>query len=505
MIDLNTLAIAPGVERLAAVLREEFRVWVALVGLAGEVVPLGAATTPIERPICSIFMANGSVDSTDESASCRASVERWAGYETGESNCECHAGFQSMVLPVHVGGERVANLFVSGYLHGEGAAERVERLRRKLQKLDHENVESLVEDLPVLHLRDRDFVAGFARAIVREVERFAPDHALEVRGDDEPFRYGDMIGESEKMLDLFKTLQKVSRSNSTILIQGENGTGKELIARAIHRNSPRKDAPFVVQNCAAIPADLIESELFGHKKGAFSGAHRDRTGLFEYANHGTFFLDEIGEMDLSMQVKLLRVLQEGTFLPVGDNVYRKVDVRVICATNRDLREEVEAGRFREDLFYRINVITVTAPPLRHRRGDIRILAHHFLAKSCLEHDRPAKTLSDEALDVLEHHAWPGNVRELENEIERLVIMTGDDPVISEDWIRLRKTSRNSFDDVSLANMQMPEAIEKLERKMILEVLQRTGWNKTQTAKELGVSRRNLIRKVAHYELEKKRS
>lgn len=505
MLDLNQLALTPGVERLAAVLRSDFNVWVGLVGPDGANVPLGAATTPIRRPVCSIFMANGS-KIEEGPTTCSESLLAWGASVNELSTQRCHAGFRSLILPIQHEGKAVANVYISGYFHAEEAAEQVHRLKRKMRAIDVADIESYVDALPILTLRDRDLISGIARAIVSEITA-ALDRSeqLEIEASETAFRYANMIGESDKMLTLFKTLKKISSSQSTILIQGENGTGKELIARAIHAKSSRRNAPFVVQNCAAIPAELIESELFGHRKGAFSGAHRDRTGLFEYADHGTFFLDEIGEMDLAMQVKLLRVLQEGTFLPVGDNTYRKVDVRLICATNRDLREEVKAGRFREDLFYRINVITVTAPPLRHRRDDIELLARHFLAKSCREHGRPLKQLTKDAYQVLREHPWPGNVRELENEIERLVILSGDDDLIDKDAIQLRVRERDLFDEVELSSMSMPDAIEQLERRMILEGLQRTGWNKTQTAKDLGVSRRNLIRKVATYELERNRS
>ncbi|MEZ4460438.1 MAG: sigma-54 dependent transcriptional regulator [bacterium] len=317
-------------------------------------------------------------------------------------------------------------------------------------------------------------------------------------------RFGDMVGRSDEMQKLFRILRRIAGSNSTVLIQGENGTGKELIARALHKNSPRVELPFVVQNVAAIPGELIESELFGHRKGAFSGAHRDREGLFEMANHGTFFLDEIGEMTMPLQVKLLRVLQEGTFLPVGDTSFRKVDVRVLCATNRDLRDEVKRGAFREDLFFRINVITVTAPPLRHRREDIPLLADYFIARAALRHDLPRKTLAPAALERLMSHAWPGNVRELENELEKLVILSGEDKVIEDTYIQLSSKSRNSFADMATANLTLPDAVEALERHMILEVLKRTNWNKSQAARDLGVSRRNLIRKVADFGLEEDR-
>src|SRR5687768_17463607 len=252
----------------------------------------------------------------------------------------------------------------------------------------------------------------------------ALDVAAAVRerdGNGEPARrtgYAGIIGASQPMLDLYSLLDRVAPSDSTVLIQGENGTGKELVARAIHDRSPRREHRFVVTNCSAFNDNLLDSELFGHKRGAFTGAVADKPGLFEVADTGTFFLDEIGDMSPALQVKVLRVLQEGTFNRVGDTETRKVDVRIIAATNRDLKTMVERGQFREDLYYRINVINLVLPALRQRKEDLSIRTDHFLAKHA-RHGADAKRLSAGCFARLETYAWPGNVRELENEIERL--------------------------------------------------------------------------------------
>jgi two-component system response regulator HupR/HoxA len=315
--------------------------------------------------------------------------------------------------------------------------------------------------------------------------------------------YHGIIGAAPAMQELYALLDRIAPSESTILIQGENGTGKELVARAIHRGSERRDRKFVVTNCSAFNDNLLDSELFGHKRGAFTGAVVDKPGLFEMADLGTFFLDEIGDMSPALQVKVLRVIQEGTFNRVGDTETGKVDVRIVAATNRDLAAMVANGQFREDLYYRINVITVALPALRERREDISLLVEHFLARQRRGNGRP-KRLSPECAAQLAAYPWPGNVRELENEIERLVVLAGDAPAIELDLLspRIRHYAPTADDGVELDSGSLPAAIEALERKMIGAAMRRHAGNKTRAAEELRVSRRNLIRLVQKYQLEK---
>ena len=512
IVDWYELAIEPTIRQLAGVIRDTFDAWVGFTDLEGNTVPLGGSTG---RPkvVCERFMAN-SVDPGDEAdahaLTCKRSIAMWAESDAVGDRSDpfkvCHAGLGAATVPIRVEGEVVGSVYASGFLAAERADGKATRLRSLMVDkglVSEAEADSVMNTVPLHDRSQRACVLGLLRAIVghAQAKLDSVPGRFESLGD----RYGDMIGTSAPMKRLFGTLRKISRGDSTVLIQGENGTGKELVAKAIHEHSRRLGAPFVVQNCAAIPAELIESELFGHKRGAFSGAHRDRVGLFETANRGTFFLDEIGEMDVSLQVKLLRVLQQGTFLPVGDNVFRKVDVRIICATNRDLKALVDAGEFREDLYYRINVIAVEPPPLRHRRDDIPLLASYFLNKACHRHDRSRKRLSQDAIDALLQYQWPGNVRELENEMERAVIMSGQDRLIGPEQLTLTPRDEPAAPlDAATARMELPEAVERLERHMILEGLRRTGWNKTQTAKELGVSRRNLIRKVAQFDLDRYR-
>jgi two-component system, NtrC family, response regulator HupR/HoxA len=316
------------------------------------------------------------------------------------------------------------------------------------------------------------------------------------------YKYADIVGRSRSMQELYRMLDKVIESDATVLVNGENGTGKELIARAIHYNSRRAGERFVVQNCSAFNDNLLDSELFGHKKGAFTGAIADKQGLFEVADKGTFFLDEIGDMSPALQVKVLRVLQEGTFTPVGDTELHTVDVRIIAATNRELKKMVERGEFREDLYYRINVIQLTVPPLRDRREDIPTLVDHFLRRNAKGRRLKAKRLTKSCMARMLEYAWPGNIRELENEIERLVVLAGDDKLIGEELLspRIRQETREEGG----GPRSLPAAVDALERNLIYEVLKRTHWNKTKAAEELRISRRNLIRKVNKYKLDQRR-
>ena len=311
--------------------------------------------------------------------------------------------------------------------------------------------------------------------------------------------YHGIFGAAPAMQQLYDLLDRIAPSDSTVLVQGENGTGKELVSRAIHTVSNRRARKFVVTNCSAFNDNLLDSELFGHKRGAFTGAVADKPGLFEIADTGTFFLDEIGDMSPALQVKVLRVLQDGTFTRVGDTDTRAVDVRVVCATNRDLGAMVAAGQFREDLYYRIHVLAVALPALRERREDIPLLGEQFLARH--RRTRP-KRFTAGCAELLSAYSWPGNVRELENEVERLVVLSGEAPTIGEDLLSPRIRQWEPVEQVvELDTGSLPAAIEALERKMIGAAMRRHAGNKTRAADDLKVSRRNLIRLVQKYQLE----
>jgi DNA-binding NtrC family response regulator len=306
----------------------------------------------------------------------------------------------------------------------------------------------------------------------------------------------DMIGSSPPMRRLFEQIRRVAPTQARVLILGENGTGKELIARALHRYSSRAEGPFVRVNCAAIPRDLFESELFGHEKGAFTGATARRRGKFVRADGGTALLDEIGEIPFELQSKILRVLESGELEPVGSDAEVEVDVRVLAATNRDIEKEVEEGRFREDLYYRLKVVTLEAPPLRERKDDIPALVDHFLERACEENNLKGKALDPGAVALLAAHDYPGNVRELGNLIERLVILSPGDTLGEEevrDALPARRPSSRAPE--TAAGRPLREVMEELERQVIRGALERNGWRMAATARDLGLERSHLYKKV----------
>jgi len=314
----------------------------------------------------------------------------------------------------------------------------------------------------------------------------------------EQHRFGGLVGAARSMRRLFRTIEKLAASDVNVLVLGESGTGKELVARAIHDTGAYAGRKFVAQNCAALPEALLESELFGHCRGAFTGANYDKRGLFEEAQGGTFFLDEIADMPIALQIKLLRVLQEGEIRRVGETRTRSVQVRIIAATNKNLVHEVAAGRFREDLYYRLNVVKLDLVPLRRRKEDVPLLASHFAAKICTRLGRPVVELGDDLQRCFAEYDWPGNVREMENEIERLVALHGDESPLQPYMLseRLRYGRGSDFSLDRLDDMHdLNQANEYLERAMIARSLDRHAWNKSRSAAELGVSRQGLIKKI----------
>jgi DNA-binding NtrC family response regulator len=309
-------------------------------------------------------------------------------------------------------------------------------------------------------------------------------------------KYGveHIIGRSKQIIDVFKAVSMVAAKKSTVLITGESGTGKELIARAIHYNSDRRSKPFVVVNCAALPDTLIESELFGYEKGAFTNASQKKIGRFELAHGGTLFLDEIGELNLGTQAKFLRAIEQETFTRLGGTDEIKVDVRVIAASNRDLETMAKAGEFRPDLFYRLNVVSLFLPALRERPEDVALLLDHFLRLKAQEHAMAPKALSPEVVDFFTSYYWPGNIRELENLIERLTILTPHETIMLRDLpVGMRSTDQTATlkEDVLSGSRPLSEAVDEFERELIVKALQRTGFNQTKAASLLGTSRRIL--------------
>lgn len=316
--------------------------------------------------------------------------------------------------------------------------------------------------------------------------------------DSKVHNFGDIIGESKKMKDVFKVIERIAPSDVTVLVRGETGTGKELVAAAIHKRSKRADEPFVKLNCAAITDSLLESELFGHEKGAFTDAKETRKGRFELAHKGTLFLDEIGDISASAQVKLLRVLQEREFERVGGSKTIKVNVRLVAATNRDLEQMVKDGEFREDLYYRLNVIPIDLPPLRKRGNDIKLLVNFFLERSMKNHKKVV-TITDEAMDKLMGYPWPGNVREMENTIERIVLMGDANGISAADMLLLLPAlnNKNLVDEYKTIPLEN-KTLDELEKEAIMTALKQCDGNQSQAAQMLGITVRQIGYKVKKY-------
>lgn len=376
-----------------------------------------------------------------------------------------------------------------------------------VDRLFKENVISFEEDIRLLSIISSMVAQAvhIQQMYQKEKEKLTNENLLLKRELKKKFHPNNIIGESKRMTDVYEAIEQVSSSRATVMIRGESGTGKEMISHAIHYNSDRADAPFIKISCAALPETLLESELFGYEKGAFTGAANSKVGRFEMANGGTLFLDEIGDISPSIQIKLLRVLQEKEFERVGGTHTIKVDIRLITATNKDLESEVQAGKFREDLYYRLNVIPIFMPSLRERKEDVPLLANYFLLKSAKENKKNVKFFSVEALDYLSNYSWPGNVRELENAIERAVVLCKGDTLTPELFpipgIKKKPTQNSSsgMDAVDL-NQPLPDAVSAVEKKMIQEALNQTKGNQRKAAQVLGITERMLGYKVKTYGL-----
>lgn len=432
----------------------------------------------------------------------RYSIRKWdmTGYDVG-------------IFPIMIENDFMGCVVATGFLKDQ-APQRLQEIRERLAAFGGSNdvIEASLSKIKYVDGPDREHFVELVELVAQEVitlhlEITSRENRIRELNKElgSRYKYDNMIGKSKPMQNTYALLDKIKGADSTVLIQGENGTGKELIAKAIHYNSLRKDKPFVIQNCSAFNDNLLESELFGHVKGSFTGAQKDKKGLFEIADKGTFFLDEIGDTSPTMQVKLLRVLQEGTFMQVGGLDQKKVDVRIVAATNRNLKEMVEAGTFREDLYYRLNVINIRVPPLRERKEDIPILSEYFLTKAA-EKGGPKKMLTKRALEKLYDYPWPGNVRELQNEMERVVVLSGVENKITADMLspKILEIAEKGKVQGARVHGKLKDALEELERELIKEGLRRTGWNKSKLAKELGISRAGLIMKVEKYGLDKRR-
>lgn len=432
--------------------------------------------------------------------------------------CKCFAGLNMIAVPILSKDNNLIGTIVgSGLLLSKINDVNMTAYVNKLVKLglDKTAVEECYNNLKEGDNFVRDYLRDFLELIAEDIMAF-----YEILQEKEEIikkqsvlleraynaKYKGIIGTSPKMKEIFDTLELIENSGTTILIDGESGTGKELLAAAIHYNSQRRDKMFVTQNCSAFSDTLLNSELFGHEKGSFTGATTEKKGLFEIADGGTLFLDEVGDMKLDAQARLLRVMEDGSFFRVGGSEQRRVDVRILVATNKKLSEQVEKGLFRKDLYYRINTIHITLPPLRERREDIILLTNYFLASYSEMHSNEKKDLSQRVIEKFMLYPWPGNIRELRNIVERLVILSGKDMVIDlkhlpEEIMTYSDNSKPPIENLD-SNKKLQDALRGYEKIMIEEQLERASWNKTSVSKRLGISRATLNNKIEQYNITK---
>ncbi|MCF6153769.1 MAG: AAA family ATPase [Candidatus Brocadia sp.] len=429
--------------------------------------------------------------------------------------CQCFAGFQGFAVPILVKQKYMGAMIASGICIFEKDDPLQKKYKETLGELgfDRMELDSCYKRLKTIDLHKKAYLADFMKIVaedvvafyelLQEAQTFTKKQSFLLEGIYKE-KYKGIIGTSPAIKRVFDTLELIERSESPVLIEGESGTGKELIAAAIHYNGQRRDKIFVIQNCSAFSDTLLNSELFGHEKGSFTGALSEKKGLFEIADKGTLFLDEIGDMNIDIQAKLLRILEDGSFYRVGGTEQKKANVRIIAATNKPLKELMKQGLFRKDLFYRINTIHITLPPLRERKDDIPLLINHFLDYCIISCNGGRKEIHQEARELLQAYHWPGNIRELKNLIERLVLLAGTSNMIGVQHIP-REILADVHPSLHAHDRTMParlaDALGVLEKNMVCEALARAKWNKTLASKELGISRASLNNKIAEFNIQ----
>ncbi len=426
---------------------------------------------------------------------------------------ECHAGLHVVASPIFSKGKYVGSMVGSGIRFSKKDSRQninvkdlstlglkeasIEQAQNKLKNLNGPS-EEYINDFMELVAGD---VIVFYEMLQEKMNAIRRQEMFQGKVYDE--KYKSIIGNSPIIREVFNTLDLIENYENPVLIEGESGTGKELFAAAIHYNSLRKDKIFIIQNCSTFSDTLLSSELFGHEKGSFTGAISDKKGLFEIADSGTLFLDEIGEMDRNAQAKLLRVLEDGTFYRVGGAELKEVDVRVIVATNRELKKQVEKGLFREDLFYRINTIHITLPPLRERKGDVERLVNYFLESHAEIHNTEKKDIAPDVIELMKVYDWPGNIRELRNLIERLIILSGKEKTIEYKHLPV-EIAASPHSELHVGDRKkdykLKDALKYFEKDIIEEKLRNSNWNKTETSLELGISRASLNNKIEEYKI-----
>ncbi len=490
-----------GVQVSRRILKEAFGLELVLVDASGPLPHRQGGVMTGSSEIC-----RAALFSRDGFARCDR-FYRELGASPGPATRACHLGLTAISAPVIVDGAVLGHVVASGFLDPAADPPGAAALAARIAALDPHHRD------PASPARDRILLGADRAALARHVLAAAAHEIAarerEVRdrlsGDEELPGLWGMVGASGAMRALFALLARVVKSDATVLVEGESGTGKELVARALHDHGPRGDGPFVATNCGAVPADVLESALFGHVRGAFSGAVQASHGLFGAADGGTLFLDEVGEMAPAMQVKLLRVLQDGSYLPVGGTEPRHANVRVVAASHRDLEQMVQAGTFRQDLYYRLHVLTLRLPPLRDRPGDLRLLLRHMMQ----EVEGVPTRIGEAALRCLERYRWPGNVRELRAEVERWAITAAGELEIGPEHLSSPLREAGGYTGAAggeaavaaaAGHGTLASAVEALERAIIARGLERTEGNRSQLAKELGISRTTLNDRLKRFGL-----
>jgi len=493
-----------GVQTAQAILRDAFGLELTFVDGGGPLAHQRGGVMTGSAEVC-----RAALFSRDGFSRCHAFYET-IGATDAEGTVRCHLGLLGTHVPVIVDGVVLGHLVASGFVDPRSKSHRPpdpSELAHAIAELDpmRPDPSALVRTLPVIAGDRTSIVRSLLRVVAREIASREEESRQRLReGAELPGRYG-IVGASGAMQRLFSLMQRVVQSEATVLVQGESGTGKELVARALHEHGPRARKAFVAANCGAVAADVLESALFGHVRGAFSGAVRASEGLFGAANGGTLFLDEVGEMSHAMQVKLLRVLQDGSYLPVGGTEPRRANVRVVAASHRDLSAMVQAGTFRQDLYYRLHVLALELPPLRDRPGDLPLLLQHFLS----EVDGVPTRVSEAAQRCIERYAWPGNVRELRAEVERWAVTANGELEVGPEHLSVPVREAGGYSGASggeaaaaaaAGKGTLAAAVEALERAIIARGLERTEGNRTQLAKELGISRTTLNDRLKRFGL-----
>ncbi|MFH1263252.1 MAG: sigma 54-interacting transcriptional regulator [Pseudomonadota bacterium] len=425
---------------------------------------------------------------------------------------EDHIGRIQMTVAIRMGGQIVAVLRCGDFSPGKPDDLTIAKIAERVSYLGHprNRVEEEIRKSPFFSSEKIAVVNNLIGMLAQEIGSYLEESTKDVDAAVETgkFNFDGLITKNPVILDIIRQIKLIGASESSIIIYGESGTGKELVAQLIHKNSTRIDKPFITINCAALTETILEAELFGYKKGAFTGAGADKKGLFEVADTGTVFLDEVGEMSLALQVKILRLIQEGTFMRVGDTETRKVDVRIISATHRDLRQLIEHGKFREDLYYRLAVVELMLPPLRDRPEDIPILIHHFLEEFQGKTGKGGMTLSGEVMKIFQEYYWPGNVREIRNEIERVVALRGSNSLVKGKDLSKKFFYETYPEGVAAGDEDEEGFIKRLvddfERNLLAKYLRKHRWNKTKVARLCGITRQGLNKKIIKYRLDRRR-